>query len=94
MLCVGNGFLALLEESGPLALLVKESLETPPLLGLHSGQGESEVLPVAKKPIEDKERKNRKNTSRERPREAMVPEGWVIEFLRQCHLHNRGRSVD
>ena len=36
VLCVGNGFLAPLEESGHLDLLAKKSLETPPLLGLHS----------------------------------------------------------
>ena len=38
--------------------------------------------------IDDKERKNTENTSKERwvtPREAMAREGWSAEFLRQGH---------
>lgn len=41
--------------------------------------------------IEDKEKENRGNTSKERwdrARKAMAPEGWGAEFLRQGYLHN------
>ena len=43
--------------------------------------------------IEDKEKENRGNTSKERwdrARKAMAPEGWGAEFLRQGYLHNPG----